>query len=115
MNPCLLRWGVPATVFYDRPRAEMRASTVEELHALLMDLEPVLREPLHPDDCCAALYRESPAPNGAGGLLTDQLEPELHFWASPVLPSLTQARETALLVPIPQLRSVSAWAMAKSR
>ena len=60
---------MPATVFYDRPRADLRPSTVEELHALLAELEPVLREPLHPDDCCSALYSdELPRLKAAGAL-----------------------------------------------
>lgn len=48
-------WGVPATVFHDRPPEDFRAATLEEVHSLLTDMQDVLASAVHPSDFCAAM------------------------------------------------------------
>ncbi|KAI3428089.1 hypothetical protein D9Q98_006472 [Chlorella vulgaris] len=52
-------WRVPATVFYDRPPDFFRPASLQETHALLTKLHPVLAKPLHPHDFVAQLYAGS--------------------------------------------------------
>eukprot|EP00884_Botryococcus_braunii_P002445 jgi/Botrbrau1/12200/Bobra.0186s0105.1 len=47
------RWGIQATVFYDRPPAHFRPASLEERHTLLLKLKPLIALPLHPRDCHA--------------------------------------------------------------
>lgn len=59
-------WGVKATVFHDRPPADFRPATVQEMHRLLAGMRAVLAEGVHPHDACAALYEGRAEPAGVG-------------------------------------------------
>ncbi|KAK9864044.1 hypothetical protein WJX84_003238 [Apatococcus fuscideae] len=95
-----LIWDVQATVFHDQPPAHFQRSTLEEQHALLSKLQPLLAEPMHPNDFCAASLRPKHAlphtvpENDADWLLVSRSEcPGNH--ASPTVDGQIERREGA--------------------
>lgn len=104
-------WKITAIVFHDKAPQSFRAATRQEMHSLLVKLEPCIMAAMHPNDCIAIPERQKSTSSLAhlsgrtemvhhlGKALqclvscdacktkSSELNPNLFFWRQVILPA----------------------------